>query len=246
MSAHMVGAGDPPAVHPLKGTPVFTAPVLPLLNTLANASVFTGTVSQDLKWNLANIRIRVDGDVLDATGTTSFILGQGRTAGTGTGASWEAFVNPAHLKPVLAALKRATGTATVELPRTGPLLFTIGGESFEIAVQEGTFPDVDKLFPEHTDQPAVPGFSSFNPADLGRLGKLQDYTNIIPKKRRVQYLPPSTPLTIGMAPSPDKPAVGSFGPDFRILIGARRGIVMPEEQAAAGGADWRFGATRSK
>lgn len=225
---------------------MFIAPALPLLNTLANASVFADPKADDSQWNLANIRIRVDGDVLDATGTNSFVLGQGRTAGTGTGASWEASVNPAHLKPVLAALKKATGTATVELPRTGPLLFTVGGASFEVAVQEGKFPNTDKLFPEHTDHPAVPGFSRFTPADLARLGKLQDYTSVTPKKRPGQYVPASTPLTIGMASSPDMPAVGTFGPDFRILIGVRRGIVMPEEQAAAGGADWRLGATSSK
>lgn len=222
---------------------MFTAPVRPLLNTLANASVFTGTVSQDHKWNLANIRIRVDGNVLDATATTSFIVGQGRTAGTGTDTSWEACVNPAHLKPVLAALKRATGTATVELGETGPLLFTVGGATFEIELQEGKFPDTDRLFPKDTDHDVVPGFSSFSPADLARLGKLQDHTNVAPK-RRGQLAPAATALTIGMAPSPDQPAVGSYGPDFRILIAVRRGIVMPEEQAAAGGSDWRFAAER--
>ena len=224
---------------------MFTAPVLPLLNTLANASIFADPKADDLKWNLGNIRIRVNGDVLDATGTNGFILGQGRTAGIGTGTSWEASVSPVHLKPVLAALKKATGTATVELPQAGPLLFTVGGASFEIALQEGKFPNTDKLFPEHTDHPAVPGFSSFSPADLARLGKLQDYTNMTTKKRPGQYVPASTPLTIGMAPSPDQPAVATFGPDFRILIVVRRGIVMPEEQATAGGSDWRLGATRS-
>lgn len=228
---------------------MFTAPVLPLLNTLANASVFADPKADDFQWGLGNVRIRVDGNVLDATATNSFILGQGRTAGipgTGTDLSWEASVTAAHLKPVLAALKKATGTATVELPRTGPLLFTVGGASFEVALQEGKLPNTDKLFPEHTDHPAVPGFSRFTPADLARLGKLQDYTSVTPKKRPGQYVPASTPLTIGMASSPDMPAVGTFGPDFRILIGVRRGIVMPEEQAAAGGADWRLGATSSK
>lgn len=220
---------------------MFTAPALPLLNTLANASIFTDPKSEDPRWNLAAVRIRVEGDVLDATASTSFVIGQGRTAGSGIGESWEVLVLATALKPVFAALRRARGNAAVERTASHGVRFTVGDQVLELAGAEGSLPNLDSLFPAVTDHVSTPGFSSVSPADLSRLGKLKDYTSI-PKKRG-QLVSPATALTIGMAPEPDKAVVATYGPDFRILIAVRRGIVMPEEQAAAGGADWRFAAT---
>lgn len=222
---------------------MFTAPALPLLNTLANASIFADPKSEDPRWNLAAVRIRVEGDVLDATASTSFAIGQGRTAGSGIGESWEMLVAGDDLKPILALLRYAKGSVAVERTSGGRIIFTVGGRPFELDPAEGHLPDMDALFPEKTNHMQTPGFSSLNPADLSRLARLKDYT--APVYRGPKALKPApTPLTIGMSTLPDQPAVATFGPDFRILIGVRRGIVMPEEQAAAGGADWRFAATR--
>lgn len=229
-----------PPVSDSPALPHFTASVLPLLNTLANAAIFAEPKSEDPRWNLAAVRIRIENDVLDAAATTSFILGQGRTAGTGTGDAWEVLITAVSLKPVIAALKRAIGEVRLERTSASWLRFTFGGQVFELPPAEGNFPNIDKLFPASTQHASAPGFSSFNPADLGRLGKLKDYTVT---ERRRHPVSSGTPLVLGLSASPDKPAVATFGPNFRILLGVRRGTVMPEEQAAAGGDHWRLDAS---
>ena len=114
--------------------------------------------------------------------------------------------------------------------------FIVGDNKYQVAGIDGAerFEAVDKLFPDLMDYASSPGYLVIDPDIAARLGKLKDYD---PSSTVVDSHRPHA-LTLGLNPDPPKPAVGVFGPDFRLVIAARRAKYTPDELAYAGWSSW--------
>lgn len=214
---------------------MFTAPARKLLNTLANAAVFPNP--KDERPQLAGVRIRVNGDVLDATATDSYIIAQGRTFGTSDGSDWTALADAAGLKPVIAALKTIKDGAEAGVEYTGGMVFfTVGGETFEVRLVEGLEQcrGYDSMFNYSSGHDKTPGFAVFTAAVLAKLGKLKDYDTATTRFERHS----ANSVAIGLNAFPSKPAMVTFGDDFRLVVMPVRSNSIPVELENAGGDTW--------
>ena len=214
---------------------MFAAPARKLLNTLANAAVFTNP--KDERPQLAGVRIRVTAGVLDATATDSFIIAQGRTFGSSDGGRWSALVDAADLKPVIAALNKIKdGTEACVEYAGGVVFFTVGGETFDTRLVEGLDQcrGYDSLFNYSSGHGNTPGFAIFTAAVLAKLGKLKDYDASSTRFERHS----ANAVAIGLNAFPSKPAMVTFGDDFRLVVMPVRANSIPAELENAGGGTW--------
>lgn len=217
---------------------MFTAPARKLLNTLANVVVFTDPKAEDPRAQLAGVRIRVSGDVLDATATDAYVIGQGRIFGSADGSDWSVLVDASDLKPVIAALKKIKdGTAGVELTG-GVVFFTVGGETFEVFQMEGleSCRGYDSMFNYTSGHDRTPGFAVFSASVLAKLGKLKDYDAATTRFERHS----ANAVAIGLNAFESKPAMATFGDDFRLVVMPVRSNSIPTELADMGGDSWLF------
>lgn len=216
---------------------MFTAPARKLLNTLANAAVFTDPKAEAPRTQLAGVRIRVNWNVLDATGTDAYIIAQGRTFGNASGNNWAALVDAADLKPVIAALKKVKDSTEASVDLTdGVVAFTICGETINVRQMEGLnmCTAYDRMFDYTSGHDNTPGYTVFSAAVLAKLGKLKDYDAATTRFERSG----ANAVAIGLNVSPNKPAMATFGSDFRLVVMPVQASHLPRELATMSGDSW--------
>lgn len=210
---------------------MFTAPARKLANTLVNAMIFADPKADDYRSHLGCVRVQVNMNQLVATATDQYVLGQGRTAGASPGDIWSALLPVDGLKAAASALKRSKADASVDFDGTA-VIFTVDGATLRVPAAEGLdrFGVVDFLFLASIDHGNSPGYAVFDPAVLTKLGKLRDYdaANTVVERSHPHS------LQLGLNPDPSKPAVAAFGPDFRLVVAARRAPDLPVELDEAG------------
>ncbi|MGK3708704.1 hypothetical protein [Arthrobacter sp. IK3] len=214
---------------------MFTAPARKLANALANALIFADTKAADHRQHLAAVRVRVRTNTFDAMATDAYIIGHGRAGGSSPGDTWTALLPVSELKQAATALKRSKGEASVDFDGTA-VTFIVGDSKYLVTGIDGAerFDAIESLFPALMNYEASPGYLVIDPDITARLGKLKDYdsANTVVDAHRPHA------LILGLNPDPSSPAVGAFGPDFRLLIAARRAKYTPNELAYAGWNSW--------